>query len=481
MIRDLRTIRLTRPQFVGLVLLSVLSSVLIIAKATGQQDGTSGSQLLALLRRGPIIHRFDDVPAGSGSASGSGAARGASGGASSGSGSGAGAPLSSGSAPSGTAGSAGSAGSGSPGGGSSVTHPTASSQVKHVFIIDLTTTSYAAAFGRGSVASYLNGRLRAQGTVLSGYRSLAASELPDELAMVSGQAPTPDTRANCADYSDFPASAKPNKAGLVGGNGCVYPNTAITLGDQVTASGADWRAYIEGMGARTTCIHPNSGARDDALLPFASDQYDTRHNPFIYFHSLLDLGDCTTDDMDLTALPKALLSAAKTARLTYLAPALCDDAASAACPNGAPGGLAGEDAFLKTWVPRILASPAYRQSGVLMIVFAPSRPAASSSGAMGTSGVGATTGTTGTSGAGATTGATGTTGPAFTPVATSASAKPIRTGLLILSPFARRGRMMAGAYDPYSVLRSIEDLFGFAPLGHAGRARSFVSQALPRA
>jgi hypothetical protein len=50
-----------------------------------------------------------------------------------------------------------------------------------------------------------------------------------------------------------------------------------------------------------------------------------------------------------------------------------------------------------------------------------------------------------------------------------------------LSPFGTRGGTSAGAYDPYSVLRSVEDLFGFAPLGHAHGASSFVSQTLPGA
>ena len=220
----------------------------------------------------------------------------------------------------------------------------------------------------------------------------------------------------------------------------------------------------------TDDLHPPEFRRaDDALLPFAGDAYDTRHNPFIYFHSLVDLGDCTTDDMDLSALPKALRSESKTAKLSYLAPSLCDDAASVSCPGRAPGGLAGEDAFLKTWVPQILASPAYRHDGVLMIVFAPSRPAHPASDAAGSTGA---SGTSGTSGA---------TGATFVPLATAASAAPLRSGALILSPYAKPGRTVSAAYTPYSVLRSFEDLFGFTPLGHAKGARSFVSTALPGA
>jgi hypothetical protein len=42
-------------------------------------------------------------------------------------------------------------------------------------------------------------------------------------------------------------------------------------------------------------------------------------------------------------------------------------------------------------------------------------------------------------------------------------------------------RDIAAPYDPYSLLRSLEDMFGFTPLGHAGRATSFMTAALPGA
>ncbi len=67
-------------------------------------------------------------------------------------------------------------------------------------------------------------------------------------------------------------------------------------------------------------MHPNSGAVDNALPTGAEPGYDTRHNPFIYFHSLLDLGDCSSDDVDLSKLPTALAHPAKTPAFAYVAP-----------------------------------------------------------------------------------------------------------------------------------------------------------------
>jgi hypothetical protein len=478
---------LTRIQLAGLIALSSLSSALIVILAGGQTS-MSQAQLLALLSsRPPIIHHL--APAAGATAPNRASASSAPAGA--GATPAGGAPASTTHASSTTA-----ASSTSPSAAGTATNTTAATtatpvktitgKVKHVFVIALSTTSYGAAFGPRSAAGYLNHTLRPRGMLLSGYRSLAGAELPDYLAMISGQAANADTRANCPVYTDFPQAAKPSSAGLVSGRGCVYPNTVITLGDQVTASGTTWRGYLADMG-KSACVHPSSGAHDSALLPFAGSQYDTRHNPFIYFHSLLDLGDCSTDDISLDALPAALKATSKAPRLSFIAPPLCDDAASTGCPGGKPGGIAGEDLFLKAWVPRIMGSTAYKHGGVLMIVFAPSRRsvAATSSAAAGATGA---SGATGTSGPSATSGATGATGPAaapsaqaFTPVATSASATPLRTGALILSPLARRGRIVAGAFTPYSVLRSVEDLFGFKPLGHARGASSFDTQVLPGA
>ncbi|MBV9607817.1 MAG: hypothetical protein JO027_22070, partial [Solirubrobacterales bacterium] len=155
---------------------------------------------------------------------------------------------------------AGSTGTGSSGADGSSTGTTHS--VGHVFVIALTAPSFRAAFGRGSVARYLNGTLRHRGVLLSGYRTLGASELPDYLAMVSGQAPNPDTRSDCTTYAEFATQAAPLASGQVPGAGCVYPNTVLTIGDQVTANGKQWRAYLAGMGA-STCVHPNSGAAAD--------------------------------------------------------------------------------------------------------------------------------------------------------------------------------------------------------------------------
>jgi hypothetical protein len=202
----------------------------------------------------------------------------------------------------------------------------------------------------------------------------------------------------------------------------------------------------------STCVHPNSNALDDTPLAGAGSQYATRHNPFIYFHSLLDLGDCSSDDVTLDRLPIDLRSVSKTPSYAFISPGACDDASVPACPATTsssspgpsttapdqPGGLVAEDAFLKLWVPKILRSPAYRRDGALMIVFTATAPAGGH----------------------------------------AAPQHPVRTGALILSRYAKAGATLSGAYDPYSVLRTAEELFGYTLLAHARDAKSFLASAL---
>lgn len=454
MIQSLRAIRLTRLQLGSVATVSALATALVIASAMGSSNVPRA--VIAALRHPIVVHSHPSSataatadpatgsssidtaatsPVGdSGASSTTSASPVASAASASGSGSGSG----SGSASASASGSASDAGNGStstPSAGATDPATAKASKVKHVFVIALSTTSYKAAFGPGSVATYLNGTLKPAGTLLSGYETLGAGSLPDYLALISGQAPNAETRAGCPSYTDFPPSAKPAADGQVSGAGCVYPNTVTTIGDQVTASGSQWKAYLDDMGT-STCAHPNSGALDSARLPGAGDQYATRHNPFIYFHSLLDLGDCSADDVALDQLPADLRSAAKTPRYAYIAPGLCADASQQTCPGGTPGGLSSEDAFLRQWVPQILASAAYKSAGVLIV--------------------------------------------AFTAPATPAN-RTARTGALVLSRYATAGHTIATRYDPYSLLRSIESLLGYKPLAHAGSASSFAAAALPRA
>jgi hypothetical protein len=301
------------------------------------------------------------------------------------------------------------------------TTPVATSKVKHVFLIVLTSPGYDATFGQGAAsAPYLNQQLRPKGQLLTGYRALPGSDLPNYVAMISGQPPNAATSANCTTYSEFPSSAKTNKAGVVSGDGCVYPVDTLTLADQLTSAAHTWKAYEEDMAA--TCQHPDSGQPDDTQQGRPGDEYAARHNPFAYFHSLLDLGDCASNDVPLTKLGGDLASVKTTPSLSFIAPNLCHDGSDLTCADGTPGGLAAADTFLSQLVPQILASPAYKKDGLLELVFAA--------------------------------------GPPVDPSGL--------VGALLVSPFITAGSTDATGYGPYSLLRTNEDIFGLGHLADAG-------------
>ena len=155
--------------------------------------------------------------------------------------------------------------------------------------------------------------------------------------MISGQAPNTATQTDCQQYTDF-ASSGMTPDGQAIGTGCVFPANVKTIADQLVAAGFTWKAYMEDMGndpARetATCGHAALAAKDPtahAEAPMASlptgDQYAAKHDPFVYFHSIIDAPICQTSVVNLKALSADLMSVSTTPNFTFIAPNLCNDA-----------------------------------------------------------------------------------------------------------------------------------------------------------
>jgi hypothetical protein len=284
-------------------------------------------------------------------------------------------------------------------------------KVGHVFVVDIGGSDHDATWGDGSQATYLNGTLRPQGTLLGGYHELTGGDLATLIALTSGQKPTPQIEQGCPTYGD----------------GCVFGVETLSLPDQIASAGLTWRAYAEDLGngpdAVKSCRHPAPGASDDTARGRPGDEYATRHNPFVYYRSLTDLGACATSDLPLDTLGSDLQDAKTTANLTWVAPNLCDGGWETPCADGSAGGLPAADAFLSKWVPQILASPAYKADGLLIVL--------------------------------------------------------TDTGALAVSRYVPPGAADQSDVDAYSVLRYIEDLFGLDYLGGAAQAMP-LTLALPR-
>ena len=107
-------------------------------------------------------------------------------------------------------------------------------------MIELENEDASSTFGAGSPATYLNDTLVPQGELLDNYYAIGHVSLDNYIAEVSGQAPTPQTAADCfGSYTNVsPGTNDPNcppNRGQVDGTGSVYPTQVQTIANQLDA------------------------------------------------------------------------------------------------------------------------------------------------------------------------------------------------------------------------------------------------------
>ena len=451
--------------------------------------------------------------------------------------------------------------------------------VKHVFLIVLADQAYAQTFGPESPAPYIAHTLEHRGELLVRFYGVAHEELADEVALVSGLGPTPQTAADCPTFTDI-VPGQANSKGQYTGQGCIYPKEAQTVGEQLAAKGLTWRVYAEGLGdvpeggagpqagasrsrageskseaggsissagatKALACWHPEFGAADPTSQAPQGDTFATFRDPFTYFDGVLHSPECAHDDVGIEGLAGDLKSAKSTPALSYIVPDLCHDGRPTPCAPGAPSGLPAAETFLRRVVPEILASPGYRKGGLLIITTdqapttgeyadsssccmqprfpapavtrtqagatspataAPTTLAPTTPSAIETTPTAATTLATPGSTAPVTTTPAATTPAATTPGATTPGATtpaatmpgattpgattpggttpgvttPATTpgvnlpptgggqvGALLISPYVKPATFSQEPFNDFSLLRTIENLFGLSPLGYA--------------
>ncbi|MGH8259894.1 MAG: alkaline phosphatase family protein, partial [Steroidobacteraceae bacterium] len=249
-------------------------------------------------------------------------------------------------------------------------------RIGHVFLIVLENESFGTTFGPRSPAPYLAQTLTREGLLLRQYYAIGHNSLDNYIALVSGQAPNADTQGDCVRYTDFePAHPRIDAHGQALGQGCVYPRSVESLPDQLEAAGLSWKGYMEDMGndprrERRTCGHGVVGRLDPLQFAARGDEYASKHDPFVYFHSIIDDAErCDAHVVPLDELPRDLAAARTTPDYVFITPGLCHDGHDRPCVDGEPGGLRSADAFLRRWVPLIKASPAFRRDGLLVVTF----------------------------------------------------------------------------------------------------------------
>ena len=325
---------------------------------------------------------------------------------------------------------------------------------QHIFVIVLENQSYGTTFGEKSKAPYLARILPTLGVLVPNYYGIGHSSLPNYIALIGGQAPNRDTQLDCPMFSEFRLSQPELDAhGQALGRGCIYPPQVKALPDQLEAHGLSWKAYMEDMGndpnrEAATCGHSAIGAQEKSYNAAHGDKYAARHNPFLYFHTVIDdQSRCDGHIVNLDRLAADLKSAATTANYNFVTPNLCNDGHDPQCIDGEAGGMAAANHFLQTWVPRIISSPAFKKDGLLVVTF-------DETDMVGPEGSTACC--------------------AERPLASATQYPPGlngpgggRIGAVMISPFITSGRISPEPYNHYSLLRSVEDFFGLDHLGYA--------------
>ncbi len=265
------------------------------------------------------------------------------------------------------------------------TTPAAASRIPdfaHVWILVMENTSYDEIVGQPDVP-YLN-ELIARYGLADAYQGVARPSQPNYLAMFSGS--THGITDNDSHDLDAPSIA-----------------------DQIEASGRTWREHDENV--PPDCF-TGSKALDGRDGP---GEYRRKHAPAISFTSIREDPRRCAFIGDFTAFQPGASDFA------FLVPNQCHDAHD--CP------LAEADAWLASFVPRIIDSQAFQDGGVLFLTFDEGRPSDPGGGHIVT---------------------------------------------LVISPDVRPGQRSAVPHDHYSLLRTIQEAWGLDCLAESCSANTLA-------
>jgi hypothetical protein len=200
-----------------------------------------------------------------------------------------------------------------------------------IFTIVMENHDYAEVVG-SSNAPYINSLIAEYGLATNYQDSGVHPSLPNYLTMISG-AP------QYGGGSDMDPTAGP------------FPVNQPNLGTQLEAAHIPWRSYQESM--NTTCKLTASG------------NFAPKHDPFLYFSDMQQSSLCSSKNVDYSNFAADLDSG--TYRYMWITPNLIDDGHN---PTSSPvTGLKQADHWASTEIPKILASAAYQNNGVIFLTW----------------------------------------------------------------------------------------------------------------
>jgi hypothetical protein len=253
----------------------------------------------------------------------------------------------------------------------------------HVFLIVMENHEYNSVIGNPA-APYTNGLVNRYG-LATNYYGASHPSLPNYLALTAGS--TFGIASDCTT--------------------CF--NSATNIADQVEGSGRSWKAYMEDMPV-------------PCYLGASAGNYAMKHNPFMYYNDIRN--NPTRCAAHVTPFTQFWvdMSSGHVPDFVWITPNMCNDTHD--CPVGTG------DAWLRSVVPTITGSAAFRHGGVLFITW-----------------------DEGTTNAACCSGSWGG-----------------HVATLVIAPNAISGFRSGVSENHYSLLRTIEDGFQLSHLGAAGWA-----------
>ena len=181
---------------------------------------------------------------------------------------------------------------------------------------------------------YLSGVLTKQGNLLTQYWGTGHNSLDNYIAMVSGQAPNPDSQGDCLSGSEWtPSNPTTDPHGQVIGQGCYLPAQVKTLANQLEERGLTWKGYMQDF-RDSTALDGAACPATQGNNPTGVDQYVRKHDPWQWFHSLVDDQDsCLSKDVALQKMGRDLQSIKTTANFNFTTSNLTANFTAAAPSN----------------------------------------------------------------------------------------------------------------------------------------------------
>jgi len=253
----------------------------------------------------------------------------------------------------------------------------------HVFVIVRENHEYNSVIGNPA-APYTNGLVNSYG-LATNYYGASHPSLPNYLGLTAGS--TFGIASDCTN--------------------CFV--SATNIADQVEGSGRSWKAYMEDMPV-------------PCYMGASSGNYAMKHNPFMYYNDIRNnAARCAAHVVAFTQF-WVDMSSGRAPDFVWITPNMCNDTHD--CPVGTG------DAWLRSVVPTITGSAAFRNGGVLFITW-----------------------DEGSTNAGCCSGSWGG-----------------HVATLVIAPNAISSFRSAVAENHYGLLRTIEDGFHLSHLGAAGWA-----------